>query len=243
MTDNLITELPWDSQFFGKRIGRVQINTEFDLARFKDELSSRKMDLIYMNVESKELVQKTNQQIAKKHQLRAVGRRVDFSLKNPPLINSERLKVERVQNNTPADRLHDLAFLAGEYSRYKIDPNFLTSDFIRLYKAWIDNSIKGIIADSVFHVVSGGVKSIGLITTKNSNDYLRIGLIAVDPSTQGKGVGKSLIEKAIQEATNTNLTEIRVATQMENEKACAFYEKMNFKMTSKTFLFHVWINR
>lgn len=45
--------------------------------------------------------------------------------------------------------LYELAIQAGVDSRYRLDPNFDSGEFERLYKTWIDNSLNGSIADYV----------------------------------------------------------------------------------------------
>ncbi len=59
--------------------------------------------------------------------------------------------------------------------------------------------------------------------------------IAVDPQMQGKGVGKALVDRFIQEVASRNLSYIQLTTDArDNESANRFYQNLGFLCT-RTF--------
>lgn len=53
--------------------------------------------------------------------------------------------------------------------------------------------------------------------------------VYVAPEARGKGVGKALMQRAIQEATDGSTVKIRLAVAADNEPALALYESMGFQ--------------
>ena len=133
------------------------------------------------------------------------------------------------------DRLLSLAILSGHHSRFKKDTR-LSSNFIRLYTLWVENSLKGLIADMVLvHMIDFDIK--GFLTLQDESNYVQIGLIAVDPKYWGKGIGSSLLNSIAYMYPNK---EILVSTQKENKGAAALYEKNGFYINTKKFIYHLW---
>ncbi len=62
------------------------------------------------------------------------------------------------------------------------------------------------------------------------NDYAFIDLIAVMPQHRGRGVGRALMEKAIQWAKEKGLPGLMAETQNINVSACRFYERCGFQL-------------
>ena len=135
--------------------------------------------------------------------------------------------------------LYELAYESGKYSRFRLDEHFSLYDFEKLYRAWIDNSLNGTFADEVLLYDEGGHVE-GLVTYKTSSDIAVIGLIAVSPDRQGKGIGKKLLENVEQRLVQDGIYELRIPTQLENEAACAFYTKLGYTIVETTHIMHYW---
>ena len=114
-----------------------------------------------------------------------------------------------------------------------------TNAFIELYKKWLEKSIKREIANEVF-TYSLNNKIVGFTTCKIIENTIDIGLISVNNRHQGKGIGKKLIQKVNDYAVENKLDRINVATQLHNSNACSFYTKNDFKINSKTYIYHLW---
>ena len=69
-----------------------------------------------------------------------------------------------------------------------------------------------------------------------------IDLIAVDPSFQRQGVGKSLANQAFVHYWNRMLghVNLHVSTQEHNVNAVRFYERLGFNLIRLSEVFHRW---
>ena len=129
-------------------------------------------------------------------------------------------------------------------SRYYNDGGF---DDLRLkdfYSEWVSKSIKGNLDDYVFHSKQGEIVT-GFITIRfNSINSASIGLIAVDKSFSGKGIGKELIAYGCNFAfENLNVAFVEVVTQEKNDYALKAYDKIGFKVSDESLWFHKWVNK
>ena len=102
------------------------------------------------------------------------------------------------------------------------------------------NSTNKLIADRVYVIKYRGV-IIAMLTIKRNSNQGTIGLISVDTANQGKGYGKQLIEAAKKYLYDHGLFNIRVATQLYNKSACAFYENSGFTIKSINNIYHIWL--
>jgi ribosomal protein S18 acetylase RimI-like enzyme len=67
--------------------------------------------------------------------------------------------------------------------------------------------------------------------TKTDEKYIEISSIAVDPTVQTKGIGSGLIIKLVDMFKDSELQEIRLETDAENNDAVnAFYQKNGFRI-------------
>ncbi|HRK72704.1 MAG TPA: hypothetical protein PLL64_00400, partial [Rhodothermales bacterium] len=88
--------------------------------------------------------------------------------------------------------LYPLAFEAGKFSRFRLDPHFGEDAFRRLYRRWVEASINGTFADAVFVLVQKEALR-GFVTVKIKEKIGYISLIASDPCHQHQGVGSTLV--------------------------------------------------
>lgn len=82
-----------------------------------------------------------------------------------------------------------------------------------------------------FYVFFENEKAIGFIGVESfpTEDKLKIHKIYVLPDTQGKGVGKRLLQKAIKVAKEKSISNVFLNVNRFN-KAVGFYEKMGFEI-------------
>lgn len=230
--------LDWDSEFFGKEIAAIEAGDASDIEIHEAIENLKEFDLIYLFVSHPVQIEKfVNALVDKKR---------SYILEYP--IAKASTAIIQQYSGHPSG-LYELALQAGEHSRYRVDPYFKESDFIRLYKTWIDNSLTAGFADHVLvpliekqtdtdHAATK-THPLGFITAKNKGDELSIGLLATDADSRGFGIGSSLIQEIINIAARNNM-KVEVTTQADNHKACHFYEGRGFHAASEEYVYHIY---
>ena len=69
-----------------------------------------------------------------------------------------------------------------------------------------------------------------IILLKYWNQYAYINDIRVSKKFRGKGIGKALMQRAIEWARESDCIGLEVETQDVNVKACLFYKKLGFEL-------------
>jgi dTDP-4-amino-4,6-dideoxy-D-galactose acyltransferase len=234
----MIDYLDWDSNFFGYNVGRIKELT-YDIRAIKDYAVRHKFKLIYLfnecPLKAFELASFDN--------IVLVDEKVTFLQK----IDSGYLKpeysqdmVQRIEDFGLSLELIKLAIQSGKYSRFKKDKNITDNKFRELYKVWIEESIKNTMADEVWGWLDSGVLQ-GMITLSKKENRGDIGLIAVNHLCRGKGIGRVLINKALEFTSRKGLSELQVVTQRQNSGACSFYKSCNFFEEKHEYVYHIWI--
>lgn len=233
----MIEYVKWDSDHFGMKIGKwipdsSCLSSEYILA--VNEAKRQGYDLLYL----------------KGYELPANLLSSDVVLADQKIVYSQLMGRDRDETNDAnvVSILHTelrtdvlcLALQSGAFSRYYRDKRIPLHVFLSLYKAWIENSINGDIATDVLAYTNNG-KIIGLLTFKLEGDVAEIGLLDVDYTVVGQGIGTKLMQAFL--ATLPEGTIVEVATQKDNNRACAFYEKNGFHPKSITKIYHIWINK
>lgn len=223
-----IKALQWDTQHFNKRIGRFS-TPHLSLKDYNNILNLKnQFDVVYIFSNSFEstLPKPINTKV--------------FFLGHHEDLKSYSDEYITLLSNDDFDRIFDLSIVAGEFSRFKIDPKFEYQDFHSLYIKWVENSF------SKDHIVLGYKKDniiLGMITLKFDplNNIANIELIGVDPKAQGMKIGSKLIwacMKYVKE--NSQIKFLSVQTQKENSLACSFYLKCGFKTHNSVNIHHAW---
>lgn len=226
--------LSWDSDFFGLRIGRVDILTQTGVAELPkqhDELKQR-FDLLYV------------------FDVNAVG----FEAEGAQLVDEKILyskpceprkqfcNISFYQGKTPSDDLYRLALVSGGYSRFKLDKRFPKGSYERLYNRWIENACpkEGTNKQILTFIDSHGVTK-GMITIDYQGVLGHIGLVAVDTDVQHQGIGRKIMSTLDGYLFEHGVKTLEVPTQKANSDACRWYEKNGFMVQSKIPIYHWWL--
>lgn len=230
-------ELAWDSQFFGKKIGRLDIVEENE-GFLKENLSKafvENYDLIYLFAEQNiEISDKILQEFHGK----LVDKKVTFTAEIDHLSPNQNTNVKEFLDKKATTELYELAYLSGSHSRFKLDEKLGIENFKRLYREWIDKSVSHEIARKIF--VYGDEKIGGMITLGVKDSTATIGLVAVYETLQGHGVGRALIDACVDFCKNEKIKTLDVPTQIDNLQACRFYEKYGFEVKGIKNIYHFW---
>lgn len=233
----MIQYLEWDSAFFDKKIGRLDLRPANDkILETLVEAKQQNYDLLYIFTPEAFLINE-NDCLPFKGVL--VDRKVVYSIDIISVVSLSQEVKEYVSTELTPELLN-LAYESGKFSRFRLDKGFKASDFQRLYARWIEKSVTHEMADKVFVIIENN-KIAGMVTLKISGNTSEIGLIAVDAKMQGKGYGKLLVERCISEAALSNCKTLSVPTQFENKPACKFYERCGFQVKLITNIYHFWL--
>jgi len=229
-----IKPLQWDSEFFGIRIARIDVDygeKESDVKRTISE-NECNYDLIYIFGDG-------NLELKQDEKCKLVDVKVVYAGElDAELGNSS--GVEEYMNDYPCKQLYNLSYTSGKYSRYKTDCRFKDGDYERLYGKWIENSVNKSFADKVLCYYDGHNVERGMVTIKFTEGKCIIGLIAVDEECQSQGVGKKLMAAVKKEMFSRNINLLEVATQKDNQIACSFYERCGLKVDKVSNVYHYW---
>ncbi len=226
--------LKWDSEFFGFKIGKISEYT--NIKNFQNTINSFRDEgyrLIYCfthpeNIEVNNLLSKYAQLVDEKITYYKIIEKLNYDV-DKNIIPCSKISTELIS----------LVLQSGEFSRFKIDPNFPEGSLERLYVKWIENTINKKFGDILYvHMVN---KIIGFITLRTANGIGNIDLIAVANDFRGQSIGSKLLMCAYNYFVNKNITNIEVVTQKNNILACKFYEKNNFKIKNIVNIYHLWL--
>mgnify|MGYP002344313992 CR=1 FL=1 len=238
MDMNSFEFLPWDSAFFGYRVARVVINNDdpYDYEQTLRILDQEQARLTYILVSPEAL--RLNSMIKESGGL-LVDKKVTFC-KTSASHSGFRNEIMEYSGTGDEKELSELALQAGLYSRFRIDCNFRNGEYERLYRKWLENSLNGKVAFSVI-IARTEERISGLITLGARGNFADIGLLAVDRSYVGMGIGTELVYYADNEANAKGFSNIKVVTQLDNERACSLYEKCGFSVESLLNIYHMWL--
>ena len=223
-----IKYLQWDSDFFNKKIGELSpneaIKVPFNLTQDYDLIIIKKNQDFSCEIDGYEKTFEETKILFEKK----------LSFDN---INEIIIEDTDFQNKPPED-FYDLAYESGKYSRFKLDLN-LKNKFQDIYKKWVDNSLNRTFAEKVFYIHSEDTIN-GFVTLQRDGNTAKIGLIAVNPNFQGKGIGTKLLQAAEYYAIKNNMDKMLIPTQKENILACNFYKKNGYSVKEETIIKHYW---
>jgi len=139
--------------------------------------------------------------------------------------------------------LRDLAIQSGHRCRFRNDPLMPTRWFHRMYRLWMDNSIKGEAADLVLATRKRGRYVAMATLRKEGADSASIGLVSVDREQRGTGLGRALMHEALYRCVHDlGRLVCEADTHADDQGACAFYEIMGFEQVDQTNVYHLWPN-
>ena len=218
-----IVLLPWDSDFFGLRIGRLNVSQSTKSPSLKD------FDLVYAFVEKGMLLPSFNSDVCVTKMPHRVDlrKRVVSQLKFPEWVEiSEEFNEDIVR----------IALLSGWKSRFFLDEK-LKGKAPVMYREWAKKYFNG--QGRTFVIKEEGV-AVGMINCLLKIGRLDIGLFAVAEEARGRGYGRNLLSAVEFFAHECRVDEISVSTQLENIPAMSLYQEMGYKIFETQQVYHIW---
>jgi ribosomal protein S18 acetylase RimI-like enzyme len=78
----------------------------------------------------------------------------------------------------------------------------------------------------------------GCVYLEKENQKLYLGMLSVAPERQGAGIGKRMMESALEYAREQQCTAIRITVISVREELIAWYERQGFRRTGELEPFH-----
>ncbi|HOU68994.1 MAG TPA: GNAT family N-acetyltransferase [Paludibacteraceae bacterium] len=231
-----IVPLSWDSMFFNLRIARLNVDEQDEVGEVLAFAESQRglYDLIYIFCPENYFLPEH----AMEH-CTLVDQKVIYAGKVDG-CSFQKDSIHIYDSDIPNEDLYELAKVSAMYSRFKTDLHLGPDAYVRLYNRWIENSVNRQMADVVMCYYDNSY-IVGMVTAKEKDDTAVIGLVAVAQQMQSQGIGSNLMRALQKWAFDNEIQQWEVATQLQNEKACTFYEKLNMKKRSVTNIYHYWL--
>ncbi|MBL4710299.1 MAG: GNAT family N-acetyltransferase [Flavobacteriales bacterium] len=230
-------KLIWDSEFFNMKIGRVNgdLENENDIKKIESLLADNEVDLSYFSTQ-KEISQLISS--SKRYEFKLVDKKTTY-FREMYSENELSADLSSYSSKTSNSKLDNLAIQSGVFSRFNVDKKIEKQKFEELYKLWISKSLTREIAKEVL-VYKMENEIVGFVTLAIKGDDAFIGIIAVDDTKRGNGIGANLMKGAENWFYKNNFDLLRVVTQGDNFSACKFYEKCGYSIEQKEFFYHIW---
>lgn len=230
LMDDAFEILQWDSVFFNFKVAKINNDVLLNDLLLK-KMNDGNVKLAYYSSRNK-LTETSNEY----YNIDLVDEKITFlkEIEKSFLIS----KTESYPEKYPDKQLINLAIESGIYSRFNVDLKIGRKKFEELYTQWIVKSVSKEIADDVL-VYKIDEEIAGFVTVGQKNERANIGIIAVDKSYRGKGIGKTLMKTAENFYFN-KLKLIQVVTQGDNLPAIKLYESCGYKHEKTEYFYHLW---
>jgi dTDP-4-amino-4,6-dideoxy-D-galactose acyltransferase len=242
----LLQLLPWDTEFFGLRIGRVLLS-RLDpdrLGAIIDLAEREQFQCLYFQAEPDD---DETVSLAEEGGFHLVDVRIvlehPFDGRPAPVPRFPVPEDIRMMAPRPEDvpTLEEIAVGIGHTSRFCFDRRFPPDTCPRLYRAWLHKAIADD-HDSVIvaHLPEGAV---GLIACGLQADKVGvIQLAGVRSGRRGRGVGTALVQGSLDWFRAQGVDRVEVTTQARNVPAQRLYQQMGFFTRRMTLYYHKWMN-
>jgi dTDP-4-amino-4,6-dideoxy-D-galactose acyltransferase len=221
--------LEWDSEFFGRRIARVQGTLQDSVFEW---CAAHHIDCLYYLAANDPLT------IAAAENLRfsLVDIRVTYErpLAGPPASPPD------IREVRPSDveQLKRIAARSFTDSRFYADPHFARAQCDALYATWIERDCQED-RGQVLVAQHDGAPA-GFVTCQCDAGTGSIGLIAVDAAAQGKGIGRRLVTAALHHFVARGMACSTVVTQARNLASQRLYQNCGYRLRSSALWYHRW---
>lgn len=255
----MIEKLKWDSEFFNYPVGRLIVNQgeTTDDALFKLHQTDFRLIYVFSDEEIefpvtglKPVDQKVT--LIKALSQNDVAQSLEFSAKETGITPIEKDETLTEENDTEMlvkpyhhnDKeyamLLELALISGTHSRFNTDTGFVNGEYQKLYKRWIDESIKKRICMEILVCYIDNSQAGFVSISGKKGQSAEVGLIAVHPRFQGKGIGSILLGEAETYAFDHGFTEMQISTQLQNENSMKLYTKNGYSIKKIVHIYHFW---
>lgn len=234
--------LPWDSDFFQRRIARVtkrQLTADEALA-VDAWCEQKSVECLYFLADLDDSV---SPEVAVRHGYVPVDVRTTLDIDLTADTGGAPKPVHgaiRVAQPEDIPALEAIASLCHSDTRFYFDRRMYPERCQAFYKTWIRKSCQGY-ADRVFVAESSGTLH-GYITCSVGVESRegQIGLVGVAEEARGRGLGSALVDAGIRWLAGEDCRAVTVVTQGRNIGAQRLYQRCGFMTRSVQLWFHKW---
>lgn len=238
--------IEWESRFYGFPIGGIDLPANFSQGTLDEtlRLAKERFRLVVLTVRGN-----GPQELSTPAALSICYDR-RFVMKKPVPMNVPSLDphVKAYKSAFCSKWLERLAVQSGVMSRFKRDPE-LSMQYERLFLTWINYSVSGELADSIW-TWKEGKKDVGLVTircakrihpeTKDQEREGRVGMLAVDSEYRRRGIGRQLFEACDFWCSSLSIPTVTIVADKENGETVALCEKIGYEIAFEESVYHYW---
>ncbi|MDZ7279897.1 dTDP-4-amino-4,6-dideoxy-D-galactose acyltransferase [Pantoea eucrina] len=222
-----VASLEWESTFFEQSCARLVLDGETPLALaltqpytlWQAKVPAARSDVI---------------DALGQHGFHLVEGEADLAI---TLKRTERQTGVRIARDAHIPALRHAAQQAFSLSRFRA-PWFQPEDSGRFYAQWIENAVRGTFDHQCLIACDEHGALQGFVSMREADGDMRIGLLAVLPDAQGRGVGQRLLLAAADWGRARQLERLHVATQLSNLTAMRLYLRSGARLESTAYWFY-----
>lgn len=230
--------LEWDSAFFGFRIARVRGSslTPERVSEIDAWCGRRGVACVYFLSRSDD---PATTRLAEDNGFHLVDIRMTFRC-TPAAGPTDSFGAVRPARPEDVPVLEAIARECYQDTRFFCDPKFPGRLSVSLYETWIRRSCEGFAEAVLVSEVEDG--PVGYISCHLSGQPTagRIGLVGVSSLAKGRGVGRTLVGRALEWFRAQGAREVFVVTQGRNYAAQCLYQRCGFLTHVVELWYHKW---
>lgn len=238
----LVERLDWDSEFFGREIGRARVGRlDASLAeRLAYDARAAGLACVYFAAAAEDFETVVAAENLGCHlvDVRVVLERPAEGAVAAPAADAEfRIEPGRADD---LPHLEAIATDVARASRYSADPHFRRDETERLYRTWVRNGWDGYVdAVLVAHGHDGEV--LGFVCPKMHGELCDLQLVGVASAQRQRKVGRGLVSAGIAWGREHGASRLQVVTQGRNVPAQRLYQQLGFLTTEVKLFYHLWL--
>lgn len=217
----MIREISWDSEFFGRKIGRLErVGSVEELESWLGEARREGFSYLTCRLDAGDI---RTVQILEKGGFYLTDIGIIWGCEPGELAEPAfSVREGRPQDDHIVSRIADGLFRGGRFYR---DPFFSEEEADRLYRTWAVNSLRGF-ADALLMIEDKGFIACRIGEGGRGD----ISLFGVAAGCQRQGIGAALVLGAIRWFRSKGISFITVRTQASNSRASRLYERHGFRL-------------
>ena len=241
-----IHPVDWESAFFGFPIGSLEIPANFSLQELLETFQQWRQRFRLVYVFRQEFGPETLESLdapCPRYDQRMTFKKT-ISAAVPPVDEH----IKPYTSTICSKQIEALAIKSGTMTRFKRDPE-LSLQYERLFLTWINNSVSGGLADSIWTWREND-KMVGLVTVRcarrirpdngQTEREARIGMLAVDEDFRRKGIAGALLNACEFWCHSLDIPTASIVTQSDNAATIALCEKSGYELAERDSVYHYW---